>query len=293
VIKGSDVRADVELDTAEYGWVTLPAKDFTGDKPPTLQKQQITPPQQPVKVIPPRQDQSAPAAAANDSSAAARDSSKPSSGIGFAIPAIVITVAADAGIPVLALTGLAAALIAAKTARRRRRRSLGPPAARVAGAWRELIDLSRDLGIAVPAAAGTAAAAAPTRREFAAYAESRGLTSARAVAVAADAATFGPADPDGAAAKRVWDLVEAARQAATRSLSRPRRLWTAVNPASLWASRAAVDRAIARMRRAAGAAAARGSGARGSGGGYGSGGYSSGGSRAQRRGRSVPGGAYR
>ena len=77
-----------------------------------------------------------------------------------------------------------------------------------------------------------------TRREFAAYAEARGLPAASAVAVAADAATFGPADPDGAAAARVWRLVETSRRDATAPLPRWRRAWVTVNPASLWASRA-------------------------------------------------------
>ena len=36
-VYGKDVRADVELDTAEYGWVTLPASQFTGTKSPELQ----------------------------------------------------------------------------------------------------------------------------------------------------------------------------------------------------------------------------------------------------------------
>ena len=238
VVMGSDVRADVELDTAEQGWVTLPAADFTGNKAPTLQQELITPPQQPVRVVPPRPDQAAPVAAANESSAAARSSARPSSAGAFAIPAIAITIATDAGIPVLAVAAIAVALIAVKAARRRRRRSFGSPAARVAGAWRELVDLSRDMGIAAAApAAAVGAGGTPTRREFAAYAESRGLRSAWDVAVAADAATFGPADPDGAAVMRVWALVARARRDATSSLSRWRRAWVAVNPASLLASR--------------------------------------------------------
>ena len=296
VIKGSDVRADVELDTVEYGWVTLPAALFTGNKKPTVQRQQIAPPQQPVKVVPPRQSEAAPVAAVNQSSAVARSSAKPSVGSGFTIPPIVITVATDAGVPLLAVAGLAAALAAAKAMRRRRRRSFGPPATRVAGAWRELIDLSRDLGIVaaspdaaakpgIPRAPGASGASAtvgaPTRREFAAYAESRGLTSARAVADAADAATFGPADPDGSAAARVWQLVATARRGATAALPRWRRAWVVVNPRSLWASRAEVDRAIARGRRVI-----RGSGAA-------RGGRGSHGARSKRRGRVIPGGAYR
>jgi Transglutaminase-like superfamily len=251
VVKGADVRADVELDTAEYGWVTLPAKDFTGDKAPTLQQQQVTPPQQPVKVVPPRRNQAAPVAAANESNAVARSSARPSSGPGFAIPAIVVTVAVDAGVPALAIAGLAGALAGAKALRRRRRRSFGSPATRVAGAWQELLDLSRDLGIeAHPAPGAGTGRGAPTRREFAARAESQGLPSALAVAAAADAAVFGPADPDGAVAKRIWDLVTAARRGATTPLPRWRRTWVAVNPASLRVSRAALGRAVSRARRA-------------------------------------------
>jgi hypothetical protein len=264
VIKGSDVRADIELDTAQYGWVTLPARDFTGNKSPTLQQQQVTPPQQPVKVVPPRRNQAAPVAAANQSNAVARSSARPPAGSGFTIPPIVVTIAADAGIPALSVAGLAGALAAAKAARRRRRRTSGSPATRVAGAWRELTDLSRDLGIVertadagrLPGAAGATSAPATvkgalTRREFAAYAEGRGLPSAAAVASAADAATFGPADPDGAAARRVWDLVAAARRGATASLPRWRRTWVAVNPASLWASWPVTAGAVGRRRRPA------------------------------------------
>ena len=143
-----------------------------------------------------------------------------------------------AGTPLLAVVAAGAALIALKTARRRRRRSSGPPPARVAGAWRELVDLSRDLGIG-PAGAS---APVPTRREFAAHAEAHGLPAAKTVAVAADAAVFGPADPDDAAVADVWQLVAAARRAATADLPARRRLWVAVNPVSLWASRATLVR---------------------------------------------------
>ena len=296
MVMGSAVVADVELDTAQQGWVTLPAADFTGSKAPTLQQELITPPQQPVKVVPPRPDQAAPVAAANESNAVARTSDRPSSSAGgFAIPAVAITIATDAGIPVLAVAGIAGALVAAKAARRRRRRSLGSPAARVAGAWRELVDLSRDMGIvtSAPGAAGEpgVAGGTPTRREFAAYADSRGVRSARDVAVAADAATFGPADPDGAAVTRVWALVATARRDTTASLSRWRRAWVAVNPASLFASRAAIGRAVAGARRAARAPVASGRGSRGDGGNRGYGG--SRGTRGRRRGQAIPGGAFR
>lgn len=148
-------------------------------------------------------------------------------GHGFRIPAIVLLLLRYAGLPLLAATAAVTALVGAKTLRRRRRRGTGPPAARVAGAWRELLDLGRDLGISPAAHA--------TRREQAAQAERDGFPHAVQVAVAADAAVFGPADPDGAVAERVWALVDQARRGATANLARWRRAWVTVNPASLWA----------------------------------------------------------
>jgi len=243
-VYGKDVRADIELDTAEYGWVTLPASQFTGTRSPQLQQRKVTPPPQPVKVVPPRRSDAAPVAAANSSSSVSRTSAAPPSGSGFALPAIVVAALTYGGIPLAAIAVVAAALIGLKALRRRRRRSLGAPSARAAGAWRELVDLGRDLGIA-PVAAGHPA---PTRREFAARAEALGLSSAVAVAAAADAVTFGPADPDDGAAGRVWLLVAEARKAATAGLPRYRRTWVAVNPASLLASRSAAGRLAGRAR---------------------------------------------
>jgi hypothetical protein len=248
-VYGRDVHADVELDTSQYGWVTLPYTAFTPTKSPIIKQQTENAPPEPVKVVPPRRSQSAPVAAANSSGAVDRTASASVTRQGFAIPAIVLAVARDAGIPVLVLAALAASLAGAKALRRRRRRALGPPAARVAGAWRELMDLGRDLGIERAASVMPALAAggggAMTRREFAVYAEPRGLPAAAAVAVAADAATFGPADPDGVAAARVWELVEMSRRDARAPLPRWRRAWVTVNPASLWASRAVTGRAAA------------------------------------------------
>jgi hypothetical protein len=130
-VYGKDVRADVELQLNGYGWVTLPASAFTGTKHPEL-KQQVKPPAQPVKVVPPRR-------------------------------ADVIELATDVGIPVLVLAAIAGTLVGAKALRRRRRRGTGPPAARVAGAWRELVDFGRDLGVE-PTAAATEAPGGTGRR---------------------------------------------------------------------------------------------------------------------------------
>jgi Transglutaminase-like superfamily len=226
-VYGKDVHADVELDLTQYGWVTLPAASFTGTRNPIPQPRQVTPPQS-VRVIPPRQNAAAPVPAPNSSSAVSRTPPKPPARPGgFAIPAIVLILLTYVGIPLLVVIAVVTALIAAKAVRRRRRRGIGPPAVRVAGAWREFLDLGRDLGIGLPASTAT-------RREQAARAEPLGLPAAGALAAAADAAVFGPADPDDAVAARVWTLTDEARHGAMARLSRRRRAWVAVNPAGLF-----------------------------------------------------------
>ena len=82
---------------------------------------------------------------------------------------------------------------------------------------------------------------AATRSEHAAHAEGNGLPAASSVAAAVDAVVFGPADPDAAAAAEVWALVATARRAAIVAAAWRRRAWVAVNPASLWAHRAALE----------------------------------------------------
>ncbi|HEY6790831.1 MAG TPA: transglutaminase-like domain-containing protein [Trebonia sp.] len=234
-VYGRDVHADVELDLAQYGWVTLPYAAFVGNKKPQPQPRQKPQPQ-PAKAVPQPQQVNAPVTGNQESSANSRTIPPRQKRSGFHIPAVVLMLLTDIGIPLGILAVIAGALGGAKGLRRRRRRS-GQPAARVAGAWRELVDLGRDLGIA--------ARPGLTRREQAAAyaADSRHrLGGATAVAAAADAAIFGPGDPEPAAAAHVWELVGLARRDAVANLPRWRRAWIAVSPASLWASRAALPR---------------------------------------------------
>jgi hypothetical protein len=229
-VYGQDVHADVEVDLTQYGWETLPATLFTGTLNPLVQQQQETQPKS-VRVVPPRLNPAAPVPTPNSSGAVSHAQPNPPGPTGgFVLPAIVVTMLTDAGIPLLAVLALVTALVGTKVLRRRRRRDVGPPAARAAGAWRELLDLGRDLGT------GPADPTA-TRREQAARAELLGVPAAEAVAVAVDAAVFGPADPDDGAVSRVWTLAEKSRRSALDRLSRWRRAWVAVNPVSLFAPR--------------------------------------------------------
>ena len=298
-VYGKDVHADVELDTSQYGWVTLPYSRVHTHEEPDHQaadgkyaarsRSRSSRPGITSRRRSPRPTQAMPWPGPRPHPPPVRASSSRRSC--WSWPGMWESRSSRSRCSPLTLAG-------AKALRRRRRRVLGPPAARVAGAWRELIDLGRDLGIGRAAsvapgpAASVAGGGAMTRREFAAYAQARGLSAASAVAVAADAATFGPADPDGAAVARVWQLVERSRRDATAPLPRWRRAWVTVNPASLWASRAVIDRAVARARRAGRRPAARGSGgSRGSGDSHHSSGARS--ARGHRRGAAIPGGAHR
>ena len=139
-VYGKDVRADVELDTAEYGWVTLPASQFTGTKSPQLQTQKVTPPPQPVKVVPPRRSDAAPVAAANSSSAVARTSKRRRRR-----PARVrysrhrLRPAQVRGLPVLAVAACRRRPDRAQGAAPPSPPRPGPPPRGSAGAWRELV----------------------------------------------------------------------------------------------------------------------------------------------------------
>jgi hypothetical protein len=234
-VYGRDVRADVELDLAQYGWVTLPASQFVGNGQPRPQLQ-ITQHPAPAKVVPPPVDNAAPLTTTdnNQSNAVSRPAPSRHRHGSFQIPAFVVALAQDVGLPLLILAAIAAALIAAKSLRRRRRRYHGPAATRITGAWREVLDVGRDLAIVPNAHA--------TRREHAAITEQAGLTGVAAVAEAVDAAVFGPGHPDDAAAAHVWTLAADARRDATANRTRWRRAWVAVNPSSLWASHGAAGR---------------------------------------------------
>jgi hypothetical protein len=230
IVLGRDVHADVELDLAGDGWVTLPYPDFVGTrKPASLMNK--SPRSQPATTVP-QQQPPAMVPVSGNSQTTAQTRSVPASPqrTGFRIPALAVTLLADVGIPLAVITLVVTALTGAK-ALRRRRRQRGPAAARVAGAWRELVDLGRDMGVRPDPSR--------TRREqAAAYAAlpRGGMAAAPDVAIAADAATFAPGDPAPDAVARIWALAEQARHAALASLPGWRRVWVRVNPASLTVS---------------------------------------------------------
>jgi hypothetical protein len=227
VVLGSDVEAWVELRAADGSWRTLSTEEFMGrERPaklPPQNDQDLTgvnvPP--PVPVPPPSVlgEQTESEITARKPRTDEEESS--SSGL---LPGWVRTVGVVLGGPLLAVLLVMAAVVVAKLGRRRRRRQAGRASARIVGAWRELVDHARDLGLAVPVTAVT------TRRQQSA---DLGRPAAPELARRADAHVFGPEDPPAEAAEAFWADIDAERQAMSDEVSWRRRVLAAVSLRSL------------------------------------------------------------
>jgi len=100
-------------------------------------------------------------------------------------------------VPVLLLVLPPLLVVVVKARRRRRRRRARLPMVRVTGAWDEVVDAVRDRA----AAPATGATRSETSRAIEAAFPG---VSARGVALQADAAVFGPGEPDDGVAERAW-----------------------------------------------------------------------------------------
>jgi hypothetical protein len=227
LVHGRDVQAWVELRVADGSWRTLPTEDFMGTEKPADQQPQteqqlsglVIPP--PAQVPPPSSlDEQTDAEITPRKVRRDEDAATPNEGL----PGWVRAVLVYAGGPLLALLLVAASVLGTKALRRRRRRTAGSASGRIAGAWRELVDHARDLGVVVPTAG-------VTRAEQSLRIASG---SAPALARAADLRVFGPADPPGDAAASYWVLVDAERRVLSSAASRGRRVRGALSLRTFW-----------------------------------------------------------
>jgi transglutaminase-like putative cysteine protease len=192
-VSGDDVTAWIEVNTAEYGWVTL---DPVPLERPIPEEEPEDPNQvaRPQSIVPPppdrpdaNQDQSTP-----DSEREEPDSLDP-------VLQVILAVLRVAGL-VIAIAGVLTApflfIIAAKLRRRRLRRTAPDTLQRIRGGWDEFADTVVDHGYAPPAAA--------TRSELASVV---GTLPSRVLAAVADRAVFAPDDPQQSDADHVWDAV--------------------------------------------------------------------------------------
>lgn len=210
VVRGEDVTAWIEVDTAQHGWVTIdpvPEDRPIPEEEPEEENQVARPP----SIVPPPPDRPDPQGEQNapDSSQDEPDQLDP-------ILAALLGVARVMGITLLIFAVLLAPfllIVAAKVRRRRLRRSAPDVVQRIRGGWDEFADAVVDHGYAAPPSA--------TRSELAAVAG--GLPS-RVLAAVADRAVFAPERADPADADRVWGAVADLRASLDLGLTRRQRI---------------------------------------------------------------------
>lgn len=221
VVRGEDVTAWIEVDTAQYGWVALdpvPEDRPIPEEEPEEENQVARPP----SIVPPPPDRPDPQAdqTAPDDAQEDPDQLDP-------LLAALLAAAGVVGVGLLIIAVLLAPfalIVAAKTRRRRLRRSAPDTVQRISGGWDEFADSVLDHGYAAPPAA--------TRSELAAVAG--GLPS-RVLAAVADRAVFAPEQANPADAERVWDAVAELRAALDLGLTRWQRVRALISLRSLGA----------------------------------------------------------
>ncbi|MDE3206107.1 MAG: hypothetical protein KGQ66_18015 [Acidobacteriota bacterium] len=220
VVKGADVQPWVEVNLAGLGWQPIYASSFMDPSrkahqtPPTPAPDQPTaaPVQPPVAsaVHAPLQG-GLPGSASGSSSHFAQPAVHHSH-----LPAWVVTTSTVVASVVAALLAFTGLIVAIKTRRRRRRRRAATPAGQVAGAWSDLIDRCRDLGIVVPGMR--------TRSE---QASTVGTADLAELARRGDASIFGPGNPSDSEVADYWSAIDQAARQMRVGLG-PMRRWRAM-----------------------------------------------------------------
>ena len=218
-VRGRDVAAWIEVDTAQHGWVALDPTPAVREIPDE-QPKEPTSVSRPQTIVPPTAIDPAPAERKTNSEA---NRDEP----------VVVDPFIEALVAVLRWTGVGALLLLAVAApflaiifvkknRRRQRRRSGTNLDRITGGWREFEDRVIDHGY-VPSTSAT-------RSEVAALV---GGSRSSTLAAVADRAVFAPADPNGVEADRVWRNVLALSAALDLDSSRWGRLKALISLRSL------------------------------------------------------------
>jgi transglutaminase-like putative cysteine protease len=219
VVRGSDVSAWIEVDTAQYGWVAIdpvpPVRPIPDEEP-----QDPTPVSRPESIVPPPADRPETREDQTDPDTTAEEPAVPDRTLEILLQALRVTGA------VLLVIAIALApfllVIGAKLRRRHLRRTAPTALARIRGGWDEFTDLVVDHGLAPPPAA--------TRAEVAAAV---GTLPSRVLAAVVDRAVFAPDAPSEADAERVWVAVGELRGSLDAGRTRRERLRALVSLRSL------------------------------------------------------------
>ncbi|MHA7306144.1 transglutaminase-like domain-containing protein [Arthrobacter sp. TMN-49] len=209
-MKGSDVRAWVEVNFAGLGWVPFnptPDKDHVPN-PPEPQNASKPKPQVLQPPPPPQEPADLPPDSAPD--ALDTDGKKNNQGGIFGQILMILGVAA---IPLLIIALPLAVIVALKAKRRKKRLTLGLPTDRVNGGWSEVMSHATDLGAALERSGTRRESAASLNSAFPANQASTALLAERA-----DAAIFGPGQPTEAEVATYWQTVEHSLKGMTGSV---------------------------------------------------------------------------
>jgi hypothetical protein len=216
---GSDITAVIEVDTAQYGWVTLDPNPEPR-KIPDEQQQNPNQVSRPQSVVQPPPQEADPPNAQTQPQSNQDSPALPPAWIAIVLTAVriaawVLIVAGIIMAPFLAIVGV-------KARRRARRRRSRDPGRRITGGWQEFQDAVADHGIVTPPAA--------TRSEVAtAVGGSRPAVLARVV----DRSVFAPEGVDRDEADRVWKAVGEMRGQLDSGLTRWQRFRARVSTRSL------------------------------------------------------------
>ena len=222
-IRGSDVTAWIEVNTAQYGWVAIDPNPEVRPIPEELpeETQQVSRPQ---TIVPPpvveneQMDR-------QDIPEVAQEQQNDLDPVLQAIIA-VLRIAGWMGVAALILLSPFIVVIAAKLRRRRLRRSADSIVDRISGGWREFEDSVIDHGIDPTPSA--------TRSEIAELVGPRiGGAQAGVLAAVADRAVFSSDEPSEAEADAVWRVVEELGASLDDDLTRWQRLKARISLRSL------------------------------------------------------------
>jgi transglutaminase-like putative cysteine protease len=205
-VRGDDIEAWVEVRIADGTWRTLPTSRFMSHRPPKQGMAAEPPPNMPVSSATPQEAPTPPDVDAAKDARHHADARRRNVLVRF-LPWLI---------PLL----LALVVPLAKLVRRRLRRRRGRRSDRMAGAWAELVDHARDLGIPVKAHASRPA-------------QARVLARAGALSRQGDDGVFAEAEPEEEEVVAYWEQVMGERRALGKTQRLPRRLWAPFNPVTL------------------------------------------------------------
>jgi hypothetical protein len=218
-VTGSMVSAWIEVDTAQFGWVTLDPNPQVRDIPDEEPQDPTTVSRPPTVVQPPLDDATQPdSRTPAESTADDKAATDPLVSILLGVARVVGSIAAV----LLVLNSPFLVVIAAKRRRRSLRRKAQSPLAQITGGWHEFEDAVLDHGYEPPGAA--------TRTELAAVV---GSADGIRVAIEVDRATYSGERSTRADAERIWTEVQLLTAALSAGRTRWQRLRALVSIRSL------------------------------------------------------------